>query len=93
MKLERGSTMTEHTPNYKEGDILVLFKQYHNQKRVVFCERLKSLSLQNKDEDGNFDDNIKGNMHLSTFSFLSHYEFEIVGFKPVKQSLAEVKGE
>ncbi|MDD5327431.1 MAG: hypothetical protein PHY02_06405 [Phycisphaerae bacterium] len=77
----------------KEGDIIALFGQRHNRKRVVFCERLRRLALQNKQHDGGirfkdeFDQNVRGNKDLSTFDFLPNFDgnMEKVGFSKIKR--------
>jgi hypothetical protein len=75
----------------QEGDVIALFG--HTQpdclKRVVFCERLGQLSLQNKDVDAHvdkgFQQNVRGSKDLSTFAFLSSYEghISLLGHNPI----------
>jgi hypothetical protein len=77
--------MKKENLKLKEGDIVTInSNDNHNLKRVVFCERLRKLSLQNKEENGIFDNNVRGNKNLSTFSILPNYKIRIVGFKKTK---------
>lgn len=82
----------------KEGDIIALFGNRHNRKRVVFCERLNDVALQNQQRDGDkifkfeFDQNVRGNKCLSTFNFLPSYDGQIekVGFLKVSNLIQEI---
>lgn len=69
----------------KEGDIVEMFGQSHNLKRIVKCERLGGLAFQNKNERGEFE-NVRGNDMASTFTAYPHYKnnIKVVDFQEVQ---------